>query len=230
MIEEAREIVTETIRNYAYQIGFDLPLLKGELEELEDDIKNETTEVFDAIRTLPKKYNNRFCKIIGFKHSDRAGNLNLQAFIEINDFFSLSGISREHSLYFSENGNTMKFKSKYNLRRESEHELIVNDKVFSIDTERKTKRETRTKFPPKAKISQWTEKIEKLNHFCDQQLQKVDEYVRNDTESASSNLFVDKIHRNVAFANLDSISNQISSIRIELSKAQESYESIGQTG
>ncbi len=224
--EVMNEIVVDTVRGDAYQGGLDLQLLKTELQELQKEIEEDTKETVDVLRNIPKKYNNGLYKITGFVGEDNSKDDNMQAFIEKNKFEGLKKSSKKSAIYFGCYGSAMKYKKVYTVRKNAEDELVINNETYSIETEWKTKKEINCRKPSKANKDRWDHKIVKYNQFCKRRLLKIAEYKKRDMEHAVANLFVNSKFSDILFANLDSTSEQIDSLKLEIDKIKDSYESI----
>jgi len=213
------DMVTESIRKHGYSLAVNLGNLKKEVADFELDVQEETqikhsieeeqllpmNEEYYELAKNTNQFSGSHIKIEQFRKMDTAD-------WQVTNFYDAEGNLR----------NRIKAKSG---PRENTIEVFHNNEKLVIDliTRKQERTEIIFKKPHKIISDYWDNRLEKLNDYIAQQVEKINTSAPNEINNLAHNLFVDKSKAEIVTANLEEVKMALQDLKLRLEKLHYAY-------
>ncbi|MEM6320249.1 MAG: AAA family ATPase [Bacteroidota bacterium] len=221
--EVIRDMVTEAIRKHGYSMAINLNALKKEVTDFEEDVAKETQIKNTVVEDQLLPVQERFYQIKKVK-TEFKGEL-----ITIEQFREMSLDEDKVVNFYDVNQNLL---HRIKARKGAEENTIVVNfngslQTFQLETRQNERVELIPKQPHEVVIKFWDDRFKQLNHYIQQQQQKINEEGPNELNNVGNNLFVAKEMGEVVSANLEEVRLALQNLLLRLEKLQFSYASVG---
>jgi MoxR-like ATPase len=225
------QYVSSAIEEHGYTVSVDIPVLKKELESIDNDVKEWTRGEKSVEYQVPKihKINNqKYYKIKteGSQYEDH----NLIQIDDMKKVIENSFIKVElFTEYSYRNSRTVSLK-----RSPKENKIIIsndddkNEEEFDIECESETRQELQPYIKsahPNA-IKGWDKRIKTVQTKADNLKTQIERYRTHDLKHVHDNLFVDKEYADIVEKNLNDLETEIEKCEIEADRIHSCYHNI----
>jgi MoxR-like ATPase len=127
--------------------------------------------------------------------------------------------------FYDEEGNLRNRIKAKSGPRENTIEVFHNNEKLIIDliTRKQERTEIIFKKPHKVISDYWDNRLEKLNDYIAQQVEKINTSAPNEINHLAENLFVDKSRAEVVTANLEEVKMALQDLKLRLEKLHYAY-------
>jgi len=217
-IETVKDIVSEAIREYGYNLTVDINSVEEQIKELNKDVKKEAQYERPYEETQNKVYNKDFYKLIGLQQYPQFSWIKKEDFNKINQ-------NQQNFYFYDANGqnprNWAVYKDTSGIRV-AEHSWAV----CQVETEVVTKKEKLTRKPDKRLIKAFDKEVSDIKTEIENQIQTINKHREEKLEHLQTNLFVDKLLSNVVEENLHNAVQELQNLRIEVEKIKAFYDGL----
>lgn len=217
-----QEMVGETVRKHGYSVAINLHLLRQEIESFEEEIDTETqikrTITEDKMEVVQEEY---------YQFTQQEKQIQGEL-INIQDFNKL-GLSEFEvvNIYDAELNLRHRLKAR---KSDKAHSLLISYNGQEIPLDIKTLQRERTERIPKKPhpllAQHWDERVEKLQHYIQEQNQRLETDRPAELRHVQHNLFVDKAQAQIVQANLEEVREGLNQLGLRVEKAQYAYRSL----
>lgn len=223
-ISEAKEMTYSAIQSQGYNRLVNLSPIRNELESILEEVVKETQiiekETVRQMKVYRDNMENDYVRIKNFWGE------NSDAFARVEDLEKVNPEKIAYVPIFELAGKIFRPFQTYGVMRKEEFVLFNNQRELGIETEEVEKEKIIPKKPSIEMVRVWNSQIQILIESCEQFLAKVEKQKDKDQQYLHNNLFVEKELAAYAKAGMESTSNDIVALKLEIQKAQHSYESI----
>lgn len=223
-IEEAKALVLGSIASYGYHRLVSLAPLRSELEDLQEEITNETQIVSEEIVPVIKVYRDRAgTAFYALPNFWKDGTVYLRA----SDYEKLK-TEKKGVLPILEDGGKQVFRvfQTTPFEFQSDFVLINRDREVKIETEDETREVITPKAPSDAFRKIWDSQIQLMLEHCETGMQMVEGRKKKDKPHLHAHLFVDAALSAHVMDSLESMTNELLNLKLEVEKVQHSYETL----
>lgn len=214
-----KQLVAETIRKHGYSISLNLTGLRQELNELETEIDRETKVKHIVTREELYPVEQEYYQVVNLE-SYLDGK-----YIKRSDFDRLTQEESTINVYDDNFKLTYKVKAQ---KPSTPHEIKLyhNSQLLALRlrTHKIEKNEIIYRKPHPLVEKYWTEKLEELLNYVNENIQKLEHEKPSEWHELDKNLFVDDRLAPIVKANLNDSSNQLNDILLKLEKVKYYYQ------
>ena len=213
------EMVTDSIRKHGYSLAVNLVNLKKEVADFEADVQEETQikHAVEEEQLLPM--NEDFYELA--KNTNQFSG----SFIKIEQFRKMDTSDWQVTNFYDEEANLRNRIKAKSGPRENTIEVFHNNEKLIIDliTRKQERNEIIFKKPHKVISDYWDSRLEKLNNYIAQQVEKISTSAPNEINHLAENLFVDESRAEVVTANLEEVKMALQDLKLRLEKLHYAY-------
>ncbi len=217
-----REMLTESIRKHGYSMAINLNALKKEVAEFEKDVAEETQIKNIIVEDQLQPLQERFYRLIKGKSTVNAD------LITIDDFRKLKTNEDTIISFYDENQNLLKKIRTQKGKDDKSITLNVNGELttFQLQTSKREHTDIIYKKPHQVVLQFWEERMQKLNHYIQEQQKRIKENAPDELNHLEDNLFVDTAWSKVVQANLTEVNKALEQLSLRLEKLEYNYANI----
>ncbi|MDX2249018.1 MAG: AAA family ATPase [Bacteroidia bacterium] len=223
-IAEAEELVVKGISSFGYYRLINADRIREELEGILREVEAETHIIkFEKVKqrkVYHDKAENVYHKVFDFWGTDSS------AYVRPED---LAKLDKEKPVYiplFEQSGKSFRPFQTYGVLLKSEYVLFNNQRELKIESEEIDKESRTQKKPAEGIVRIWNTQIELLLETCEKMLGKIEVQKKLDEPNFHNHLFVSKNLSAHISASLDTVTNELLNLKLDIKKARHSYESI----
>lgn len=212
-IEETNHLVQDVIRRNGYRLSISFQEIVEELNQLKEEIKDETSELFEEeIKEL------EIFKSPSGKDMYKFNMGGKEKFIAVDDFNSLDSKLKEFHCYYYDRYN--KFYTDYIYASRLNNDSINDSNHGQIDLIGSTKTITRTRIiiPKDEDVRKWQLNLEKLDNELATSLHQIESLKKDILMEAVEHLFVDHEYRYIVVSNLDNTWSDLVRNRLQINE------------
>ncbi|MBS0646986.1 MAG: AAA family ATPase [Verrucomicrobia bacterium] len=217
-IETVAEIVAESIRNFGYSLTIDIESVKNKINELDTDVKTQSTQVKEYNVAEKKVYHNDYYKFTGLNTYPQ------YCLIKKTDFAKISDSQQSFYLFtenLSNNRNTNMYKAGEVYK--------VADSGWSdckVETQVVPKKKKESKRPSEKLIKVWDTEIEDLIKEIQSQVTIIGKHREEKLGHLQTNIFVAKELSTIVEENLHNAVHQLQDLKLETEKIKSYYDGL----
>ncbi|MEM1214338.1 MAG: AAA family ATPase [Bacteroidota bacterium] len=220
--EVVRDMITEAVRKHGYSMAINLSQLKQEVREFENDVEEETRIKNTITEEQLQPVHERFYQL-----EKTSTQFNGQL-VPIDQFRQLSLDEDSVVNYYDADQNLVnRIKTR---KGERENTIVTNFNgqltTFQLLTRQEERTEIIYKKPHQVVARFWDERYERLNHYIEQQNEKIARHEATELNELTQHLFVDQAWAEVVRANLDEVKLALQNLALRLEKLQYGYASV----
>ncbi|MEM7573254.1 MAG: AAA family ATPase [Bacteroidota bacterium] len=218
-LEKVAAIVVAAVRQHGYNLAINLQSLKKEVADFEADVVSETqivhrseraqllpvVEMYYRIEEEVKQFKGRLISIEQFRELD------------LEDYRSLN--------FYDEDKNLVNRIKARKGREENQLEVFFNGSLlsFPLETQLQEQREIIFKKPHRVVVAFFDQRLEKLRHYIQTQLEKIEQGDEGNLAELQQHLFVPAERAEVVRANLEEVREDLQQIQLRLDKLHYAY-------
>lgn len=217
-----KEIVAETIRKHGYSLSINLPLMKREIEDFENEIAEEILVKHTIAEDVLIPFKDEYYELIKLQDYFRG------SFIEVKAFNKLTIGDELVTNFYDENLNLV---NRLDVRKNGNLntlEIKHNSTWYNIKlkTQQKEKVKLIYKKPHRLIKAHWDKRFDELTTYLDEQEQFIVSNKPTELEASDFNLFIDSRLSGIVKSNLEEVAKTLKNLRLQLDKAKHSYEQL----
>ena len=217
-----KKLIGETVRNHGYSLAVNLNLMRKEMEEFEEEVKEEThirqTQTQTHLLPVQEAY-------YGFVSKDKPFQGDL---LKIKEFNSLS-LEEYQVINIYDDSLTLRHRLKAKRSaKEFAVDILYNSQSITFDLQTAEREDVKHiyKKPHKLVEAHWNQRFEQLNQYLKEQIAKLDQSYEQHTLNLKDNLFVSPELLPVVLANMEEVRQALDSLQLKLEKIQHAYVSL----
>lgn len=222
-VEEAHALVLGSIATYGYRNLVNLQPIQSELKQLQEEIAEETKIVSYQKEDILKVYSDNKGNVF-YKIDDFWGET--PGFIREDDFEKLVEDKDTYVPMFEETGKTFRPFQTSDIRIKPPFTLVNKGRGLPMETETIEKEIVTARRPPNQTMQIWNSQIQLLLETCEKGLQKIENQRAKDEPYLSNHLFVEASFASHVLDSLNTSTDHLLNMKLEIQKTQHSYESI----
>ncbi|HAM97041.1 MAG TPA: ATPase [Marinilabiliales bacterium] len=217
-IETVKNIVSESIREYGYNLTVDISSVDKQVKELDKDVKKEAEYERPYEVTQNKVYNKDFYKLIGLQQYPQ------YSWIKKDDFKKINEQQQSFYFYDAKGQNSQ----NWGTRKDSNgiHVGEYNWSVCQVETEIVVKKELKTRRPDKRLIKAFDKEVIDIKTEIEKQIETINKHIEEKLNHLQTNLFVDKLLASIVEENLHNSVQELQNLRIEVEKIKSFYDGL----
>ena len=218
-VDTIREIVTEAIRRHGYTMAVNLQMAKREVSDFEEDVDQEIKVRHTVTEEQLMPTEDEYYELL--KEDDRfEGTL-----IRIKQFQKLQMDEAEAVNFYDQQFNLVNRLKAQKGSRQFTVDVFYNSEryTYPLRTRKAERTQVIFKKPHPIVEKHWDERLQRLNAYLSQQLEKIQAHAPNELNHLDENLFVDAEWSEVVRANLREVSEALQNLKLRLEKVQYGY-------
>ena len=218
-VDTIREIVTEAIRRHGYTMAVNLQMAKREVSDFEEDVDQEIKVRHTVTEEQLMPTEDEYYELL--KEDDRfEGTL-----IRIKQFQKLQMDEAEAVNFYDQQFNLVNRLKAQKGSRQFTVDVFYNSEryTYPLRTRKAERTQVIFKKPHPIVEKHWDERLQRLNAYLGQQLEKIQAHAPNELNHLDENLFVDAEWSEVVRANLREVSEALQNLKLRLEKVQYGY-------
>ena len=218
-VDIIREIVTEAIRRHGYTMAVNLQMAKREVSDFEEDVDQEIKVRHTVTEEQLMPTEDEYYELL--KEDDRfEGTL-----IRIKQFQKLQMDEAEAVNFYDQQFNLVNRLKAQKGSRQFTVDVFYNSEryTYPLRTRKAERTQVIFKKPHPIVEKHWDERLQRLNAYLGQQLEKIQAHAPNELNHLDENLFVDAEWSEVVRANLREVSEALQNLKLRLEKVQYGY-------
>ena len=218
-VDTIREIVTEAIRRHGYTMAVNLQMAKREVSDFEEDVDQEIKVRHTVTEEQLMPTEDEYYELL--KEDDRfEGTL-----IRIKQFQKLQMDEAEAVNFYDQQFNLVNRLKAQKGSRQFTIDVFYNSEryTYPLRTRKAERTQVIFKKPHPIVEKHWDERLQRLNAYLGQQLEKIQAHAPNELNHLDENLFVDAEWSEVVRANLREVSEALQNLKLRLEKVQYGY-------
>ena len=218
-VDIIREIVTEAIRRHGYTMAVNLQMAKREVSDFEEDVDQEIKVRHTVTEEQLMPTEDEYYELL--KEDDRfEGTL-----IRIKQFQKLQMDEAEAVNFYDQQFNLVNRLKAQKGSRQFTVDVFYNSEryTYPLRTRKAERTQVIFKKPHPIVEKHWDERLQRLNAYLSQQLEKIQAHAPNELNHLDENLFVDAEWSEVVRANLREVSEALQNLKLRLEKVQYGY-------
>ena len=218
-VDIIREIVTEAIRRHGYTMAVNLQMAKREVSDFEEDVDQEIKVRHTVTEEQLMPTEDEYYELL--KEDDRfEGTL-----IRIKQFQKLQMDEAEAVNFYDQQFNLVNRLKAQKGSRQFTIDVFYNSEryTYPLRTRKAERTQVIFKKPHPIVEKHWDERLQRLNAYLGQQLEKIQAHAPNELNHLDENLFVDAEWSEVVRANLREVSEALQNLKLRLEKVQYGY-------
>ena len=223
-IKEARDLVLASIARYGYRRLVPQEPLRAELSTLQAEIERETTHRYEVpVERLVLHYdkqNSVFYSLPGFWGE------NNPAFIRQGDYEGLPDQASRAVPLLEKVGAAFRPFRTYEVGRRGPFHLQIADRAYGLETETQLEEQVEPRQPGPAFVRIWNNQTQLLLQSCEQMLAQVEQRRKADIPHLHTHLFLGDQHAAHILDSLDTLTQELIQLKLEIQKTRHSYESL----
>lgn len=214
-----REIVTEAIRRHGYTMAVNLQVVKREVSDFEEDVDNEIKVKHTISESQLMPVEEEYYELL--KEDDKFEGV----LINIKQFRKLQMEEAEVVNFYDKELNLVNRLKAQKGARQFTIDVFYNSEryTYPLRTRQAERTEVIFKKPHPIVAQHWDERLQRLNAYLDQQLEKIRNNAPNELNHLDENLFVDAELSDVVKANLREVAEALQNLKLRLEKVQYGY-------
>ncbi|MCB0564576.1 MAG: AAA family ATPase [Phaeodactylibacter sp.] len=218
-VDIIREIVTEAIRRHGYTMAVNLQMAKREVSDFEEDVDQEVKVKHTVTEEQLMPVEDEYFELL--KEDDKfEGTL-----ATIKQFQKLQMEEAQVVNFYDQEFNLVNRLKAKKGSRQFTIDVFYNSERYTYPLRTRKVERTRVIFKKPHPILEkhWDERLQRLNAYLDQQLEKIRANAPNELNHLDENLFVSGELSEVVKANLQEVAEALQNLKLRLEKVQYMY-------
>jgi len=217
-IEIAEEIVAESIRNFGYTLTIDIESVKSKIENLDADVKTQSTHVKEYSVNEKKIYQTDYYKFTGLNSYPQYCLISKTDFAKINESHQAFYLYTEN---LGNSRNTTMYKSGdiYKIADSGWSDCKVESQVVP-------KKKKESKRPSEKLIKVWDGEVTELIEEIQKQIAIIEKHREEKLHQLQTNIFVAKELSTIVEENLHNSVHQLQDLKLEAEKIKSFYDGL----
>ncbi|MCO6492493.1 MAG: AAA family ATPase [Phaeodactylibacter sp.] len=218
-VDTIREIVTEAIRRHGYTMAVNLQMAKREVSDFEEDVDQEIKVKHTVSEEQLMPIEDEYFELLKEDDKFEGGLVNIRQFrnLQMDEPAVVNFYDKDKNLV-----NRLKAQKG---SRQFTVDVFYNSEryTYPLRTRQAERTEVIFKKPHPVVEKHWDERLQRLNTYLDQQLEKIRNNAPNELNHLNENLFVDAELSDVIKANLREVAEALQNLKLRLEKVQYGY-------
>ena len=218
-VDIIREIVTEAIRRHGYTMAVNLQMAKREVSDFEEDVDQEVKVKHTVTEEQLMPVEDEYFELL--KEDDKfEGTL-----ATIKQFQKLQMEEAQVVNFYDQEFNLVNRLKAKKGSRQFTIDVFYNSERYTYPLRTRKVERTRVIFKKPHPILEkhWDERLQRLNAYLDQQLEKIRANAPNELNHLDENLFVSGELSEVVKANIQEVAEALQNLKLRLEKVQYMY-------
>ena len=218
-MDTIREIVTEAIRRHGYTMAVNLQIVKREVSDFEEEVDSEIKVKHTTSEGQLMPVEEEYYELL--KEDDKFEGV----LINIKQVRKLQMEEAEVVNFYDKELNLVNRLKAQKGARQFTIDVFYNSEryTYPLRTRQAERTEVIFKKPHPIVAQHWDERLQRLNAYLDQQLEKIRNNAPNELNHLDENLFVDAELSDVVKANLREVAEALQNLKLRLEKVQYGY-------
>ncbi len=218
-LDTIREIVTEAIRRHGYTMAVNLQMVKREVSDFEEDVDSEIKVKHTVSEEQLMPVEEEYYELL--KEDDKFEGV----LVNIKQFRKLQMEQAEVVNFYDKDKNLVNRLKAQKGSRQFTIDVFYNSEryTYPLRTRKAERTEVIFKKPHPIVEQHWEERLQRLNAYLDQQMEKIRNNAPNELNHLDENLFVDAELSDVVKANLREVAEALQNLKLRLEKVQYGY-------
>lgn len=214
------QFTKDAVQKHGYSLTLNLSDIKEELEEINEDVKCETSFVTPSRYDDPVTVHEDFYRIESFKSNN---DYNL---IQKSDFDKLTSENQYIALHRDRDGYRNQT-NQFLLKKGSNEISVVCDNItYKLETTEKEVQKIFSRKPHIGALKEWEKKVKVVLTKTSNLKSQIEGYRSNDLKHIRVNLFVNPVLAEIVETNLNDTQKEIEKLEVEAKRIQYYYENI----
>jgi MoxR-like ATPase len=219
-IEGTLQFVKDAVEKYGYTVSLNFDEIDEEIEEFKKEIDEDTKFTKDTRTKVLTSVHNDYYEIL----KPLSTNANL---IAKNDFNRLTNQNQNMRLvYWDSSWSQIRNYSSYNIKKDSNFTIFINDTKYSLKTTKQGDIRTRTQKPNEYTETAWDKLVDNMLLRTSGMVDSIEKFKSKDLEHIRTNLFVSPELANIVESHITETLKRIEKIELEVRNIQNNYKNL----